>query len=333
LDDFETDFAPLFDPPLQSVERVPNLDVETFHRQYREARVPVIIEGETDDWPALRRWSDPEYLKRTVGNVPTYVRDLENGSISGAGYREAYQRVPFCELVDQITAPTPRKLYLTQGILRRPTGLLQAFERTAYPAVLTALSEDVTVPRYWKPQEMLQTNLWFGPGEHASALHFDEYDNLNAVITGSKRWLLFPASEVGKLTAGHSDARRSIVRGYHAAEPERFEPIARRGVRGYQCVAGPGELLYVPVGTWHQVFSGPGLSMAVNFWFLRVPQDALRVATYTARRFSGFRSRKRFALAMGAVSAEVGRRLGSYAVQRVLGRERPPPRVGRTSYL
>ncbi len=332
LNDFETDFAPLFDPPLQPVERVRNIEVHTFHRKYRDQRVPVLIEGETDDWPALRRWPDLQYLKRVVGRAPIYVRDLGRCNISNVGYRESYRSVDFCDFIDGISAPIPEELYLTQGKIRRPTGVLRAFERAAYPALLTALSDDLKTPRFWRAEQTLQTNLWLGPGGHGSALHFDEFENLNALITGSKRWLIFPSSEVVKLTAGRHGVRQSIARGFHAAEPGRFEPTVRRALRGWQCVTHPGDLLYVPLGAWHQVFSGSGLSMAVNFWFLRLPHDASRVALFTARRIVGFRSRRRLALALAAVYLDAGRRFGSYAVQRLMGSQFPAPKIGATRY-
>jgi hypothetical protein len=220
--DFDTDFASFFEPPLQKVATLSDIDVDSFRRRFRAPGVPLIIEGESENWPALQLWPKLEYLKRKVGQEPVFVRDLDRGNISGVAYREPYLRLPFSEFIDRISGPKPQNLYLTQGIVRRPAGVLRAFERARSPAILTALAGDLPAPRLWRPREVLETNLWLGPGGHGSPLHFDELDNLNAVITGCKRWLLFPSVEVEKLTAGGRDARQSIARGFHAGEPDRF---------------------------------------------------------------------------------------------------------------
>jgi hypothetical protein len=331
--DFDTDFASFFEPPLQKVATLSDIDVDSFRRRFRAPGVPLIIEGESENWPALQLWPKLEYLKRKVGQEPVFVRDLDRGNISGVAYREPYLRLPFSEFIDRISGPKPQNLYLTQGIVRRPAGVLRAFERARSPAILTALAGDLPAPRLWRPREVLETNLWLGPGGHGSPLHFDELDNLNAVITGCKRWLLFPSVEVEKLTAGGRDARQSIARGFHAGEPDRFVPPQRRIARGYQCVVRPGQILYVPRGMWHQVFSGPDLSMAVNSWFFRFPQDAHDAALFKARRLVGFRSPRRLAMALTVIYGDSVRRLGRYGAQRLLGKQPALPEVGKTSYI
>jgi hypothetical protein len=55
---------------------------------------------------------------------------------------------------------------------------------------------------------------------------------------------------------------------------------------------------------WHQVFSGPGPGLAVNYWYLSLPRDAVRAAVLHARRFSGFSRRKRFLLALGVIGVQ-----------------------------
>jgi hypothetical protein len=330
--EFDIDFASCFQPPLQPVEVLRGVDFGTFRHRFRDPGVPVILEGETDDWPAMARWPDLAYLRRVAGEQPVYVRDLDRGSINGRKYSEPYQSFSFADFLERISGSQPQNLYLTQGVIRRPTGILRAFERELHPALLTVLAEDLPVPRFWQPDQLLEANLWLGPGSHASALHFDEFDNLNAVIAGSKRWLLFPAAQADKLTAGARDAQGTIVRGFHAGEPRRFEPAVRCTAHGYQCVTRPGQLLYVPRGMWHQVFSGPGLSIAVNFWFFSFARDAAKVALNSAHRYVGFRSRKRLAVALATIYLDAARRLARYGIQQLMRLPPPEPAVGPTSY-
>lgn len=49
--------------------------LETFWRDYMSRDTPVVISGAMEDWPALERWADPQYLVRVAGprTVPIEV--------------------------------------------------------------------------------------------------------------------------------------------------------------------------------------------------------------------------------------------------------------------
>jgi len=301
--DFACEFAPLFDPPLQTVDEVDTLSVQDFDSCYRRPRRPVIINDVARSWPALQAWSDPAYLVRAAGHRTTFVRDLEASSIDPEHYHEAYREVLFGELAEALFSGQPPAWYLTQGLIMRGDGLGAMMSRRTWPASLPELAADLELPPYWPLGELTQCNLWMGPGNQSSGLHYDEYDNLNGVVVGSKRWLLFPHEQAPGLLNG-ANGDNTIAMGFHAGEPNRFAGN-RAGVRGYECVTRPGQLLYVPAGMWHQVFSSPGPGLAVNYWYLSLPRDAAHAAVLHARRFSGFSRRKRFWLALGVIGAKV----------------------------
>jgi hypothetical protein len=327
--DFETDFSEMFDPPLERVDVVRDISRDEFEHRYRRRDVPVIIEGVASSWPAIERWLDPGHLAERAGNRTVYPRDLAQGSIDLDNYRETYRKMRFGDFVDAIFQPEPPAWYLTQGSLMQATGANAGLQREIFPAYLPELADDIVPPPYWDRRCLFETNLWMGAGLQSSALHFDEFDNINAVVSGSKRWLLFPAAETAKLLRTGGSGRNSVTRGFHAAEGRRFDHPGRRQARGYQCLTKAGQLLFVPAGMWHQVFSGPGLTMAVNFWYVNLPSDLLRCCRLHARRYAGFRSRKRYALALGGVCAQVSWNLTKHA----LGLSRTGKvRVGPTSY-
>jgi len=48
--------------------RLDNPSLDVFHKQMHDQRTPIILTHTIDHWPALERWSDPEYwLRRTIG--------------------------------------------------------------------------------------------------------------------------------------------------------------------------------------------------------------------------------------------------------------------------
>lgn len=326
LRDFDTDFAPLFTPALQTVDVVHDLSPEDFERHYRRLGRPVIIEGVSTRWPALHRWTELAHLHAAAGHRPVFVRDLAAGCIDAGPYREVYRELSFGEFAQQMFSDPPPALYLTQALIDRGDGLAALLGRKLSPAWLPELAADFTLPPYWTRRHLFEANLWMGAGGQVSGLHFDEFDNLNAPVHGHKRWILFPRDQTQRLLDGDWGLN-SIGPGFHADAPRRFSG-GRSRVRGYQCVTQPGQLLFVPAGMWHQVFSGPGLSLALNFWYLQLPRDLGSTALH-ARRHTGFPARKRFPLALAAVLAQLAWKASLYALGQ---RPRPDVRVGVTRY-
>ncbi len=326
--DFNTDFSARFDSPLRPVDVVSGLDVETFQERYAGPGIPVIFDDQVSAWPALERWTDSTYLTDIAGDRTVFARDLDAGQINQKGYREVYRSMPFSAFVESVTGQEPAPLYLTQGIILRARGSLRALERRSCPAWLPELADDLELPQFLSRQNLLEANLWMGPGGQTSALHFDECDNLNGIVAGAKRWLLFPADQSHDLLAGGGNGRQTIARGYHAKESGCFEPTARRSVSGFECVTQAGQMLFIPAGMWHQVFSGPGLSMAVNFWYLNLRSDAMHFAALRARRLVGFRARKRLPVVTGVVLADMARLM----MMQMLRRGDRAPTVGPARY-
>jgi hypothetical protein len=309
---FSKPFAPLFDPPLRPVDEVHGLTEHAFERLYRRPRRPVIIADGAKTWPALSRWSQPAQLKAQAGHRQAFVRDLQASSVSSDNYHEAYREVAFDELVERLFSKEPPAWYLTQGLISRGNGLGALLGRNCWPAHLPELAADLRPPPYWPEKDLTECNLWLGPGGQCSGLHYDEYDNLNGAVVGRKRWLLFPHHQAKRLLNGDA-GHNSIAPGFHASQADRFAN-QRAHAQGFECVTEPGQLLYVPAGMWHQVFSSPGPSLAVNYWYLSYPRDMARAAMLHARRYSGFAARKRFLLVLGLIAGKVVLKSGQYGL-------------------
>lgn len=330
LSDFDTEFAALFEPPLARVPVLERPSVKAF-AAVRRARQPVILSGLMDSWPAFKRFGDIDYLCAIAGKARVHYRNLKSASINVRTYVEVYEESSFEGFVREIFHDPQAGKYLTQACLRRPQGWRQAFERSAYPALLSELARDLVPLPYYPDRDLYEANLWLGPGGQKSGLHFDEPDNFNCTIVGSKRWLLFPQHEHPRLLAsgGFSD---SIARGFHTGEEARFEHPARRHSRGYECVTQPGQILYLPGGYWHQVFSGPETNLALNYWYLPATQ-MLRAGQLAVRRRVGYGSRLRQLLGSTLISMIALKRLTKYAALKLTGKvPLPPPPIGPSGY-
>lgn len=64
--------------------------------------------------------------------------------------------------------------------------------------VLAKLLQDIPTPCILQHKQLTSTNLWFSSSNSRSSLHYDPYENLLCVVTGSKRVRLYsPAAVLG----------------------------------------------------------------------------------------------------------------------------------------
>ena len=163
---------------------------------------------------------------------------------------------------------------------------LPAPERVGYLAQhalfaqIPELKRDFVAPPYCDAcGKLSNVNAWFGTDGTVTPLHFDTYDNFLTQAQGFKYVRLYAPSEAPFLYVdddggggGGDGAERSGTEAQRNISPVRIEapdlerhPLFAQATHT-EVVLGPGEMLFIPSGTWHYVRSlTPSLS--VNFWF------------------------------------------------------------------
>jgi hypothetical protein len=122
-------------------------------------------------------------------------------------------------------------------------------------------------PAYF--DKMGPPRFWLGPAGTVTPLHCDYDDNVFAQVWGSKRIILAPPHHDEFL---YPNAANAILSGSpfdpEAPDFERF-PLARQATT-IECIVGPGDMLYVPAGWYHQVRSLT-FSLSSNRWARAMP--------------------------------------------------------------
>lgn len=214
-----------------------NLSGEDFlHNFYAPGR-PVLIKGAMAGWPALERWT-PAYLADRIGDA---MIEYQGGRARAQDYevkKEKHrQRAPFRRFIDLVRAGG-NDAYLT------------ASNSAANAPALAPLAQDLGhLDAYLTRAPGM---LWIGGEGAFTPLHFDLTNNLLAQVTGTKHVILIPPSQTRRLA--HKAHVFSEVRDVTDEARLTLFPQARDVLR-YDVALTPGDLLFIPIGWWHQVRS------------------------------------------------------------------------------
>jgi hypothetical protein len=220
------------------IERRHQLKREEFLECYYCANRPVIITGMLDDWPALRKWS-LDYFAREFGAREVDVQCGRSASANYEADREKYRRkMNFSEFIDQVrTSGASNDIYIT------------ASNTSANKAVLPELWDDIVqIPEYLDGKSLQNGFFWFGPAGTITPFHHDLTNNFMAQVIGRKRILLSPSWDLPLL--------RNLFHVYCEIDAKTTPPTPRASFgqpQVLECILGPGEILFLPVGCVHFV--------------------------------------------------------------------------------
>lgn len=223
----------------QFTEIVPNrneLSRDDFLQQFVYTNRPVCIPGAALGWAAVQRWTD-DYLKTACGSAEVSVmvgRDGAPAEDQYAGERLS-KRMTFGAYIDLIARAGSTNDYY----------LVAKNDFFASPET-GRLLDDIGRLEIVPSVSVADIKLWFGPRGTHTPLHHDSRSTLLVQIRGRKQFTLIPpwyAAQMRQTLHGYAgDARDG--RGFKAG------PVCTETKE-----LTPGDVLFVPVGWWHEVQS------------------------------------------------------------------------------
>ncbi|XP_039439333.1 bifunctional peptidase and arginyl-hydroxylase JMJD5 [Culex pipiens pallens] len=231
--------------------------LEYFGTHHYDRREPALLEGIIEDWPALERWHDPNYLIAAAGErtVPVEV---------GSQYSSddwSQRLVKFKDFIAQHLMEESAARNVDNEQDRAYLAQHELFDQ------IPTLREDIRVPDYiGRTDTNPRIKAWLGPKGTVSPLHTDPGHNLLCQVFGSKTIILAPPDSTPNLYPHEHFIlnNTSQIVDAKAIDYERF-PRAR-DVRFRRLELRRGQVLYIPPGWWHYVESlAP--SFSVSFWF------------------------------------------------------------------
>lgn len=252
----------LYSRAASALERRASLSRDEFLDQYYAPARPVILTGEMAGWPALARWT-PWYLAEVVGRRPIEFQGDRDSEPGFEMFKDAHRRSePFDAFIARITQPGARNdSYVT------------AYNASRNAEALAPLWRDLgRLEKFLTPTPGDRDGMmWIGPAGTVTPLHHDLTNNFIAQVTGRKRVRLLPASEVGRLY-NHRHVFSEISDLEDPAVDGTLYPRID-GARVYGIELGPGEILFIPIGWWHQV-KALDFSVSLTYTNFLWPNDA-----------------------------------------------------------
>jgi lysine-specific demethylase 8 len=262
--------------PLKPIRRIPCPSRAEFERTIMPRRRPVILSGGIDTWKA-RTWTFDSFPGTRDVSVHLEEGELfDCTELSPEGTILSKRRVEmplrdFARELQSVTDDAPRR-YLTEWPL---------FE------FLPELAGDIDYarPNLFTREFAAPVRVYMGPAGCFTPMHYDHAHNMTAQILGSKRWVFYPPSRGKRMYPYDSEAQLAHFSRANSQTRLRDDaqfPLLRK-LRGYEAIVTEGDLLYVPPGWWHHVYTlSPSLSL--NFFWKSVGLLALQILMTRKRR-------------------------------------------------
>ncbi len=224
----------------RSIDRRRRLSSREFCERYYAANRPVVITDEMANWPAMELWT-PAYLVEKIGDCLIEYQGDRSSNETFEIDKDFHKRTAtFREFIESaLTAESRNDFYIT------------ATNSTVNGKVFSALQGDVRrLSKYLTNNgETPDGLMWIGPYGTFTALHYDLTNNLLAQAVGRKRIILAPPSETQWLY--NNNFVFSEVTDIRQVDLEKYPLISN--VKTVEIVLEPGQLLFIPIGWWHQV--------------------------------------------------------------------------------
>ncbi|DBA74433.1 hypothetical protein WJX77_011321 [Trebouxia sp. C0004] len=220
-----------------TIDRRTGLSVEDFKQQYELPNKPVILQNTIDDWPALLNWNS-KYLKKVFKGNTILAGDYPMGFDNFLAYSQRSR--------DEMP------LYL--------------FDKH-FASKAPQLAADYKVPKYFDEDLFSVLGeagrpdfrwLIMGPPRSGSTFHKDPNATSawNAVVTGSKKWIMYPPSALPPGVHASDDGADvacpvSLIEWFL-----NFYKESQKGpVQPLEGICRAGEVLFVPRGWWHMALN------------------------------------------------------------------------------
>jgi hypothetical protein len=242
------------------------LDDDAIRHEVLGSGRPAVLRGLVSKWPAVSAKSSRdvvEYLRRFDSGSPIDAIMTPPEVEGRVFYDEAMNGFNFVRNRLPITAVAEQVLRYASFARAPAVAAQSALIRDCLPGFstenpLTVLDGSI-LPRIWLGNAI------------TTPTHLDEWNNIGCVVSGRRRFTLFPPEQLVNLYIGPLDfaptgAPMSLV---SLREPDfkRFPKFREALAAAVSAELGPGDAIFIPPLWWHHVESLEPFNLLVNYWW------------------------------------------------------------------
>ena len=255
-------------PTLQHIPEWRDVDAGKFRREIATRYVPAVLKGVVAGWPAVRLGMQSPQA------IADYLDAFDQGGeidVLMAPAREK-GRIFYDETMEGFNFTRSK---LTLSAVNEQLLRFAKFENRPMVVAQSARIADcipgfAAANRLALLHESIAPRIWLGNAVVTPA-HFDESNNIACVVSGRRRFTLFPPEQIANLYAGpmgHAPTGTPIsLVSFREPDFERFPRFREALSAALVAELDPGDALYIPALWWHHVESLAKYNVLVNDWW------------------------------------------------------------------
>jgi hypothetical protein len=253
---------------LQSVPVREDISPEQFVVEILQQNRPVVLRGVAAQWPAvvagrksahamrdyLRRFDAKRPIRTLVADAAVHGRFFYRDDMRGFNFERRDETIG--EALDRLIGQLETD--------RAPATYIESTPIAEHLPGFTQENSLALLPPTVAPR------IWIGNAVTAQT-HFDLKENVACVVTGRRRFTLFPPEQLPNLYVGPFDL---TISGPPVSMVSLYEPDFARYPKFDEALAhaqtaelGPGDAIYIPYMWWHHVESLERFNVLVNYWW------------------------------------------------------------------
>lgn len=244
------------------------MDRAVFEAEILPANRPAVLRGLLRDWPAVQAG------RQSPARAADYFRRFDTGATVNAMvgppeikgrffYSDDYEGFNFESRAVPIGSALDSLLALIEDS-KPPAIALQALH---VPDVLPSFQADNRMPLL---DGDISPRVWIS-NRSMIATHFDNNFNIACVVSGQRRFTVFPPEQVRNLYIGPllRTPGGSPISCVDLRDPdyERFPRFREAREAAREAVLEPGDAVYIPILWWHGVEALEPFNVLVNYWW------------------------------------------------------------------
>ena len=244
------------------------VDAMTFRNEIVPRYRPAVLRGLIEQWPAV------QHARTSLQSIGRYLSEFDNGAavdliimppqVHGRlfysddmrGFNFSRSKASIGEVSDKLLRYAKFENRPSLAVQSAPIAdCLPGFANKNRLPIL----DDSVPPRIWLGNVV------------TTPAHFDESNNVACVVSGTRRFTLFPPEQIANLyigPLGHAPTGTPISL-VSLAEPdfERFPRFREALASALVAELEPGDAIYIPTLWWHHVQSQAKYNVLVNYWW------------------------------------------------------------------